>query len=146
MAQGLITRQNVHVRSANRLLVVFGGKQIGMLQNVSLMDEYAPEPASGIGDIHVIEYVPTMARHSLRVTAMMLLRGAMLEAGVVPENGDGMLAGLVFDIEVYSGDDGVLLRKYRGCSYASGSIEITRHAIVVQTGMFNALDVSSRAV
>lgn len=138
-------RQNLKTRSGNRIAVVFDGKQVGLIQNVSANDDYSPEPASGIGDIHVQEYVPTMARHSLSVSSMMLNRGALLEAGIAAENGDAMLQGLVFDFEVYSKDDGVLLRKYVGCSYASGSIDISKHAIVVQSAQFNALDVVGTA-
>lgn len=138
-------RQNLKTRSGNRIAVVFDGKQIGLIQSVSANDDYGPEPASGIGDIHVQEYVPTMARHSLSVSAMQLNRGAMLEAGIATENGDAALQGLVFDFEVYSKDDGVLLRKYTGCSYASGSIEVSKHAIVVQSAQFNALDVVGTA-
>jgi hypothetical protein len=134
--------QNVKTRSGNRIVVVFDGKQIGLLQSVRMNDDYSPEPASGIGDIHVQEYVPTMARHSLSVSAMLLKKGAMLEAGIAMENGDAVLEGLVFDIEVYSKDDSTLLRKYVGCSYASGDLEVSKHAIVMQSGTFNALDVS----
>ena len=61
--------------------------------------------------------------------------------GIIPENGDAALKGLVFDIEVYSKDDGSLLRKYTGVSYDSGSIDINKHAIIVQNGQFKALDV-----
>lgn len=138
-------KQNLQTRSGNRIVVVFDGKQIGLIQSVDMNDDYAPEPASGIGDIHVQEWVPTMARHSLNVTAMMLNRGAMLQAGIAMENGDAVLQGLVFDFEAYSKDDGTLLRKYIGASYASGNIQISKHAIVVQSGMFNALDVTGIA-
>ena len=138
-------KQNLKTRSGNRIVVVFDGKQVGLLQSVSANDDYSPEPASGIGDIHVAEYVPSMARHSLSVSAMLLNRGALLEAGIAPENGDGILQGLVFDFEVYSKDDGVLLRKYVGCSYASGGIEVSKHAIVMQSAQFNALDVVGTA-
>lgn len=138
-------RENIKVRSGNRIVVLFGGTQVGLLQNVSASDDYSPEPASGIGDIHVQEYVPTMARHSLNVSSMLLKKGALLEAGAAVENGEGALKGLVFDFEVYSKDDGALLRKYIGCSYASGSLEVSKHAIVMQSGMFNALDVTGTA-
>ena len=140
-----MARENLKVRSGNRIVVVFDGKQVGLIQSVSANDDYSPEPASGIGDIHVVEYVPTMARHSLSVSAMLLNKGAMLQAGLVPENGEAMLQGLVFDFEVYSKDDGTLLRKYIGCSYASGSIEVQKHAIVMQSAQFNALDVTGTA-
>ena len=140
-----MARENLKVRSGNRIVVVFDGKQVGLIQSVSANDDYSPEPASGIGDIHVAEYVPTMARHSLSVSAMLLNKGAMLQAGLVPENGEAMLQGLVFDFEVYAKDDGTLLRKYIGCSYASGSIEVQKHAIVMQSAQFNALDVTGTA-
>lgn len=136
-----MAKQNLKTRTGNRIAVVFDGKQIGLLQSVRMSDDYGPEPASGVGDIHVQEWVPTMARHSLSVSAMMLNRQAMLEAGIAAENGDAVLQGLVFDIEVYSKDDGTLLRKYVGCSYASGDMDVSKHAIVVQSGVFNALDV-----
>lgn len=133
--------QNLKTRSGNRIIVVFDGKQIGLVQSVRMNDDYSPEPASGIGDIHVQEYVPTMARHTVAVSSMVLNRGAMREAGIAAENGDAVLQGLVFDIEVYSKDDGSLLRKYLGCSYASGDADVSKHAIVMANATFNALDV-----
>lgn len=135
-------KQNLKTRSGNRIAVIFDGKQVGLMQSVSMNDDYSPEPASGIGDIHVAEYVPTMARHSLNVSSMVLNKGSLRDAGIAVENGDDILRGLVLDIEVLSTDDGSLLRKYMGCSYASGSMEVSKHAIVMANGMFNALDVS----
>lgn len=134
-------KQNRNVRSGNQIKVLFDGKQIGLIQSLSCNDDYAPEPASGIGDIHVQEYVPSMARHSLSVSAMLLNKSQLQAAGIVPENGDAVLEGLVFDIEQYDNLTGVLLRKYTGVSYASGSIETTKHAIVTTSAQFNALDV-----
>lgn len=132
---------NVKTRSGNRVTVRFDGREIGLVQSVRMSDDYAPEPASGIGDIHVIEYVPTMARHSLSVSTMVLFTGAMREAGISLENGDDALLGLVFDIVVESKDDGSELRKYLGCSFASGDVEVSKHAIIVSNAQFYALDV-----
>lgn len=135
-------KQNRNVRSGNQIAVLFDGKQIGLIQSISMNDDYAPDPASGIGDIHVQEYVPTMARHTLSVSAMLLNKSQLQAVGIVPENGDAVLQGLVFDIEQYDKLTGELLRKYTGVSYASGSIETTKHAIVTSNAQFNALDVS----
>jgi len=135
-------KQNLKVRSGNRIVVLFDGRQVGMVRSVRGSDDYSPDPASGIGDIHVQEYVPTMARHSLTVSSMVLIKDNMQAAGITPENGDAVLQGLVFDLEVYSKDDGKLLRKYVGVSYASGDIDIQAHQIVVASGQFNALDVT----
>ena len=140
------TSVNLKTRSGNRCVATFGGAQIGLLQSVSMNDSYDPQPASGIGDIHVQEYVPTIARHSINVEAMVLEKGAMMSAGIAMENGDAVLQGLVFDIETYDKDTGALLRKYVGCSYASGSATITKHAIVMQSAQFMALDVVGQAM
>jgi hypothetical protein len=145
--QTTVTSQsNLKTRSGNRLVVQFGGLQIGLLQSVRASDDYGLEPASGIGDARVQEYVPGMARHTLSVQAMVLDKGEMLLAGIAPENSDGALQGLVFDIVVYDKDAGTALRKYTGCSYASGDIEVTKHAIVMQTAQLYALDVSGTAM
>lgn len=135
-------RENRKVRSGNRIVITYDGFQVGFVQSVRMNDDYAPEPASGIGDIHVGEWVPTMARHSLTVSRMVLNADKMRERGIFSENGDAVLEGLVFDIETYSKDDGSLLRKYIGCSYASGDLEVSKHAIMVGSGQFYALDVS----
>jgi hypothetical protein len=134
--------QNLKARSGNRVIVTFDGKQIGLVQTVRMSDDFGPEPASGIGDIHVAEYVPTMARHTLSVSSMILFAGAMREAGISTIDGDEALEGRVFDIVVQSKDDGSELRKYIGCSYASGDVEVTKHAIIVSNAQFNALNVT----
>src|SRR5690242_18991479 len=110
---------NSKVQSGNRVFVYLDGKKVGLAQNVRLNDDYAPEPASGIGDIHAQEYVPTMARHSLSVSQMVLKKQTLRQLGVAPENGDDALQGYVFDFVVVSKDDGSVLRKYVGCTFAS---------------------------
>lgn len=137
---------NLKARSGNRVIVKFDGKQIGLVQSVRMSDDFGPEPASGIGDIHVAEYVPTMARHSISVSSMILFTGAMREAGIHTVDGDEALEGKVFDIVVESKDDNTELRKYTGCSYASGDVEVSKHAILVTNGQFNALNVTGTGV
>lgn len=133
---------NLQTRTGNRIVVLFDGKKVGLLQSVEMSDDYAPEPASGIGDIHVLEHVPTIARHSLNVSAMILNKGSLRKAGISAENGDAMLLGRVFDFVQYDKDDSTELRRYVGCSYASGSVSVQKHAIVMNSAMFNAIDVT----
>lgn len=140
-----MSTQNRQVRSGNRVKVFFNNLEVGLVQSVRLNDDYGPEPASGIGDIHVVEYVPTMARHSINVQTMVLSKKSMRALGISLENGDAALQGLVFDIVSYDKDTGDQLRKYVGCSYASGDMEISKHQIVMESAMFNALDVVGTA-
>lgn len=134
--------QNLKVKSGNRIVVMLDGQQVGLIQSIDASDDMGPEPASGVGDIHAVEYVPSMARHTLQVEEMVLRNGNLRQAGISIENGDGALQGMVFDILIMSKDDGSMIRKYTGCSFASGSVNVRKHAIVVSNATFNALDAS----
>lgn len=132
--------QNVKVRSGNRVLVKFDGKTVGLVKNLRANDDYSPEPASGIGDIHAQEYVPTFARHNLSASAVVMKTSDLRSAGILIENGDEALEGMVWDLEVYAKDDGTLLRKYTGVSMASCDLEIQAHQICMHNAQMVALD------
>lgn len=133
---------NLQAKSGNNIVVTFDGVQVGAVKSVNMTDDYSPEPVTGIGDIHVAEWVPTVARHNVTVNNMILLTANLRAAGVYTLNGLDALVGRVFDILVISRVDGAIVRTYSGCSYASGSVEVTANAILVSTGQFNALDVT----
>jgi hypothetical protein len=135
-------RQNLKVRSGNLARIIMDGKEVGLLQNVRGSDDYSPEPVSGIGDIHVQEHVPTMARHSVTASKMALRATSLYKMGIVPENGEGMLKGMVFDIEIFDKSTGEVMRKFLSCSYASGDFEVQKHAIIATNVTFQALDVA----
>lgn len=139
-----MAQQNLKVKSGNRHIVLLDGKPVGMAQSVDMHDDYSPEAASGIGDIHAQEYVPSMARHTINVEEMVLNIGNLRSQGVTLENGDDALQGRVFDILCVDKDSGATLRKYIGCSYASGGVQVRKHAIIVSSAVFNALDVSGK--
>lgn len=152
---------NVRVHSANRIDVVMDGEIIGLCQSARLADSYALEDASGIGDIHVVEHVPTKATHTVSVTNMCLFAGAVATANFLrgaPRplralngagyalNGDNVMQGLVFDIVMNAravGGAGIAgeMRAYIDCSFDSGDVELNAHRIVIGSGQFKALDV-----
>lgn len=146
MAGTATFQTNVKTRSGNRVIITYGGVQIGAMRSCRMSDDYAPEPVSGIGDIHVQEYVPTVARHTLSCQQVVLVTGSMRQVGIAMENGDAVLQGLVFEVDIYSKDDGTLLKKYTGCSYASGDVEITANAIMIASAQFNALDTAGTTI
>lgn len=136
------------VNSGNRIEVQFDGKVVGLLQNLRMSDDFGHEPASGIGDIHVQEYVPSMARHSLIASTMILFTKNLRDSQVSMENGDAVLRGLVFDIVVYGRDpkNSGVMRKYVNCSYTGGDVEVSKHAILVANAQFVALDVTGTKI
>ena len=137
-------KTNLKVRSANLARVLIDGDEVGLMQNISMSDDYGPEGASGIGDIHVQEHVPTMARHTISCSKMALRTAGFYAKGIIPENGEDALKGLVLDIEVLDKNTGQVLRKYLNCTFASGSIEVSKHAIVSYQSQWMALDVAGK--
>jgi hypothetical protein len=140
-----MSEQNLKVQSGNQIVVMLDGKAVGLIQSVRGSDDYSPEAASGIGDIHVQEYVPSMARHNITVSTMVLRKANLRSQGIAAKNGDDVLKGRVFDF-VSMQKDGTVLRAWRGCSYASGDVEIAKHAIVMSSAQFNALDVDGDGI
>lgn len=136
------------VHSGNRIEIQLNGQVVGLIQSLRASDDYGHEPATGVGDAHVQEYVPGMARHSLSVSTMVLFRGNLRDAGVTMENADEVLRGLVFDVCVYGKDPKAtgLLRKYVKCTFVSGDLDIQKHAIVAASAQFMALDVTGRVI
>ena len=133
---------NIQVHSGNRCEIKFDGKMVGLLQGVQVSDDYSPEPASGIGDIHVTEWVPTMARHTITCDSMVLLKENLRQAGIAAENGDDVLQGNTFDIVIYAkAPNAGVLRTYQKCSFASGQSSVQKHSIVTMNATFNAIDV-----
>lgn len=139
-----MARTNLLVHSGNRIIVRLDGKTVGLIQSVRASDDFAPEPASGIGNIEAQEYVPTMARHTVNVSMMTLKDKTLLSEAIAEENGGDTLRGRVFDIEIFEKNSGKLLRKYVDCKYASGDVEVTKHAIVVTNAVFMALSATGK--
>ena len=137
-----VTTPNVKSQTGNRVRVLFGGVPVGVVQSVRFSDSYALESVSGVGDIHVVENVPTRANHSVSVSSMTLFAGNLRDQGVAALNGDDALRGLVFDITVFSRDTGQPLRSAKSCSYDSGTVSIEAHRVVVTNAEFKALDVT----
>ncbi|MFZ4538516.1 hypothetical protein [Propionivibrio sp.] len=133
---------NVKAKSGNRIAVMFDGKQVGACKSVALHDSYNLEVVAGIGDIHVIEHVPTQAVYSLQIEAIVLEKEQLRSAGITTVDGDDALVGRVFDIVVIGKDTGEEIRKYMGCSYDSGDIRITANQVVSTSASFKALRVS----
>jgi len=88
------------VYSGNTIMVVIKNKPVGLLQDMTADEDFAPEPASGIGDPRVVEYVPTMYRISLAVSSMSLKKSSLFNVGVFPETIDTYLATEPFTVVI----------------------------------------------
>ena len=126
--------------TGNEVDVYMNGVLLDLIQNMRGTDDYGFEPASGIGDIHALEYVPSMARHSIAVSKFALRKDSAVTAGIINENGDAALANTPIVIEVFSKITGALIKKYLTASNTSSDIAITAHRIVVEDANFVATD------
>ncbi len=140
--ESVMAAVNQKAKSGNRIAIMFDGQQVGACKSVSLHEDYSPDPITGIGSIEVLEYVPTTARYTLQMEAIVLEKEQLRSAGITAENSADVLLGRVFDVSVISKDTGEELRKYSGCSYASGDVRITANQVVSTSASFNALSVS----
>lgn len=130
-----------NVESANRIIIKFDGQQVGLARNLRPSDDYGQEPQYGIGDIHAQEFVPTRATHNLTLSEVKIKTALLRAKGIVPENGDDILQGLEFDILIQDKDTGDVKRKYIGCVYASGDLDISANQVVSGSAQFMARDV-----
>lgn len=138
-----MAQTNIKVRSGNKTVVVINNVQVGLVQSVRASDSYGLEAVSGMGDIHVQEHVPTAATHSLSIQQLVLYKGSLRQLGISLENGDDALKGTVFDL-VTMDVNGDVLRKYTGCSFDSGDLEVSAHRVVSSSCQLKALDVSGK--
>lgn len=130
---------NLLVRSANKILVFFNNTPVGLCQNIRFSEDYNPDYASGVGNIYAQEYVPTFANYEVSTSFMVLNTQSMYSAGIATIDGAQALQGLVFDIEIIDATTGATLRKYVGCTYARGEVEVDKHRIVLSNASFKCL-------
>jgi hypothetical protein len=142
--------QNIVAHSGNLITLELDGQRFGTIQRMSCSDAYNPESVSGVGDIHSLEFVPSLAQHTITVEHAVLKVGAMRSLGVIGENGTERLKGMEFDIVIYEKNPQSSaikeLRKYRYCSYASGTINISAHRVVMSDATFNSRDVTGTGI
>lgn len=136
-----MAQSNRNVQTANRIWVTADGEPIGLGQSVELHDDYQMESLYGIGDIHPQEFAPSAAVLTVIISEMVMLDKSMRSAGISYDSPDGALSGKSLDIIVAS-KDGDVLRKYTGCFYTSGEVQVRKHAIVISNATFKAMDAS----
>jgi hypothetical protein len=89
-----MSQVNQVVRSGNKILVKFDNKTIGLVQDVRFTEDYNPTEASGIGNINVQEWVPTMARYQVSTRFMLLNKQSMYNAGIAPVSASDPATGV----------------------------------------------------
>lgn len=128
--------------TGNNVVVYINNQQIQVLTTLRATDDYGLEPVTEIGNIHVREYVPTVARHAVSISKFLMATETAISAGIITENGDAALLGKTFDIEIFSKSTGLLLRKYMNCSNTSGDISIQANRLIVVDANFVGTDVT----
>ena len=130
------------VMTGNEIRVAIDGVELELVQSIRFTDDYGHEDASGIGDIHVQEHVPTVARHTATMSKLAVPREVAVELGIITEHGDAAMAGKVFDIEVFEKESGALIRKVINCTNIGGDIGFTAHRMIMTDAQFRGRDVS----
>ncbi len=154
--------------TGNLILLTLDSQVVATIRSASFQEDYGLEPVSGVGDIHVLEYVPSLARYTINVEYAVFVGKNLRKLGLMDEDGSVKLKGVEFDIEIRGkkpageaaepaaliGTGGSAkqedqeetdaIRKYTKCSYASGSISIQAHQIVMVNATFMARGVTGK--
>lgn len=121
---------NTRVYTGNTILIVMKNTPVGLLQDLTADEDFSPEPASGIGDPRVVEYIPTMYRISLAVSSMSIKKDSLFSIGIFPENIDKYLAENPFVVQIIDKVSGDVVRYYNNCIFARGTLSVRKHTIV----------------
>lgn len=120
------------VISANRVLVKFAGKMVGIVSSLDMRDSFNPEPIYGIGEAEPFENVVTRVAYHLSAVSVALLGNNLRAAGIAYENASDALRGRTFEVEVYSKDTNRLFRKYTGVSISDQDVSIRGNQVISQ--------------
>lgn len=131
---------SAHAYEANRVRVAFKNHELRLASNVVINTDVAPEPESGIGNIIALEYVPTFYRVSVTLSGVLERNQALVDDGIIPEDGVGHLNAVEFDIEVFDKQTGSLLQRVERAKNASSGITVTKHALTMLNATFVGID------
>jgi len=127
------------VWTGNEVDVYLDGIQAEALQTITGSDDYGHQPVSGVGNIHVMEYVPERAMHQVTIDRMAMRKDQLVKAGIVQENGDSAMRGKVFDVEIFH-KEGALMKKYVKAVCSSARMTVTAHRVTISDAVFLARD------
>ena len=125
--------------TGNEVDVYLDGVKVDLLQTISGNSSYGQQPASGIGDIHNKEHLPSRAEHQITIDRMALRKDSLVAMDIILENGDAAMRGKTFDIEIFS-KEGPLLHKFIKAVNDSNRVNVTAHRIVISDAVFVARD------
>lgn len=127
--------------TGNQVNCYINGVLLQVLTTLRTTDDYGYEPVVGVGDVHVKEYVPTVARHAISISKFLLTVENAVTAGIILENGNAAMVGNVFTIEIYA-KSGPLLKKYINCVNTSSDLNVQANRLIVSDANFVGTDTS----
>lgn len=131
---------SAHAYEGNRTRVTIGGHELLLAQNFVINTDVAPEPAQGIGNILALEYVPTFYRVTVTLSGVLERNQALVDDGIIPEDGASHLTAKEFDIEVYDKQTGSLLQRVEKAKTAANGITVRMHTLTLINTNFVGID------
>lgn len=125
---------------ANKSRVFINGVELFLLSDIRCSDDYALEAISGIGNVHVKQHVPTVARHQFTLNGYMERNEKTIRNNIIPENGDVALRGRTFSVEIFD-REGPLLRRYEEAMCNDVNASMSAHRLMMKGATFHATDV-----
>ena len=79
---------NSRVLVGGKVLIKMDGRTVGFANEADCTDNYGMQPIHVLGQLQAIEYVPTVAQHSISMSVMVLRDTSLIDANLEP-NGAG---------------------------------------------------------
>lgn len=79
---------NSRVLVGGKVLIKMDGRTVGFANEADCTDNYGMQPIHILGQLQAIEYVPTVAQHSISMSVMVLRDTSLIDANLEP-NGAG---------------------------------------------------------
>lgn len=117
------------------------GELVPVLSQLTLDDDYGLQPLSGVGDGHVQEWIPGQFTHRATLAKALFKPESLFASKIIPENGDVIMQGVEYDVEVFFKDGGTA-RKLENAKCGTNSTRLRMHGILEVDATFVGRDVS----
>lgn len=128
------------VMNGNRALFKMGGRSIGagLVQNVTVADDYGMQRVSGIGRAEAVELVEGEFVHTINISTFFFYNKSLVDRGFVPD-ADDIFNSLPFDIEIQDRVSKRTVAHYTGCKITSCNRTFGKHVISGQDATIFAI-------
>lgn len=114
--------------TGNRALLKIKGETIGVVQNISVDDNFDLQSVEGLGDVETQEFVVGLVSHNINGEKYFVSADTLRKLGFVPTSEEWLTAPEL-ELEVIDTVTGTTIELYTGCKFNTHQRRYTAHRI-----------------